>query len=727
MKRLKLNITGLVQGVGFRPFIYTQALKFELNGFVLNDSSGVEIEIEGDEQNLDDFLNSLQTSLPPLARIDELKKTEIKCKYETSFKIVKSQSKVQKISPVLPDMAICDECLSELKDPKNRRFKYPFINCTNCGPRYSIIENIPYDRPLTSMAKFKMCKKCQSEYEDPTNRRYHAQPISCHECGVRLNFVSENLTCKGDIGIEKTAKLINEGKIVAIKGVGGFHLVCDGVNPKPIQRLRDFKSRPHKPFAVMCKDFTQANLHVNINNDEKKALTSLEKPIVLLQKKANSSICDEVAPLTDRLGIFLPNTPLHVILFDFLKAPIIATSANIKGEPIITDIKEIDERFGDLISGILDYDRDIIHSCDDSVLQIIDGKNLYLRLSRALTPLSILATNKSKKNILCLGAEQKNQIAFYFQNRLIVSPYLGDMSSVKSYELFVKTIEDFKRFYDLKFDLLVCDKHPNYATTKWAKAQNLPLLQVYHHHAHILSVLMDAKMPLNSEVLGAAWDGTGYGKDGTIWGGEFLHVKGKKCERVAYLKPFKLLGGEQSVKNIDRIAYSMFLDLGEELEEFRHLNFLAQMHQKDINSPLCSSVGRLFDAVCYLSTGLKKVSYDGQSGLIIESLYDESITQSYEYELKNGVINYDKMLLAILKERGNPSLIASKFLNTLCKIILHVSSFYNLPLLLSGGVFQNKTLLKLILENSPKKPIFPNTISPNDGGICVGQAVYGLL
>ncbi len=727
MKRLKLNIMGLVQGVGFRPFVYEKALKNDLSGHVLNNSIGVSIEVQGSLENLDNFLHELQYSLPPLARIDELKKSEMKCKNQSDFKILKSDDKLSKLSPVMPDMAICDECLSELKDPKNRRFKYPFINCTNCGPRYSIINNIPYDRPQTSMAKFKMCKKCQNEYENPLNRRYHAQPISCHECGVRLEFISKNITLKGDIGIQKVAYLINEGKIVAIKGIGGFHLVCDATNPAPIQKLRKFKSRPIKPFAVMCEDLAQALKHAKVDDDEKNALKSIEKPIVLLTKTSNSNICKEVAPCTNRLGIFLPNTPLHVMLFEFLKAPIIATSANIKGEPIITDVKNIDAKFGDLVDAILDYNRDIIHLCDDSVLQIIDGKKLYLRLSRSIAPLSIFLEHKCTKNILCVGAEQKNQIAFYFQNRLIISPYLGDMSGVKSYELFTKTIEDFKRFYGLDFDLIICDKHPNYATTKWTKSQNLPFLQVYHHHAHILSVLLDAKMPLNTKVLGIAWDGTGYGEDGSIWGGEFLLVEGKKFKRIAHFKPFKLLGGDKSVKNIDRIAYSMLLDLGLELEEFAELKFLAQMHQKNINSPLCSSVGRLFDAVCYLITGLKQVSYDGESGLMIESLYDENITQSYDFSFENGVINYDKMLLSILKERENKSLVASKFLNTLCKIVLEISLSHDLPLVLSGGVFQNKTLLKLLLKNSKKPPIFPTQISPNDGGICVGQMAYGLL
>ncbi len=727
MKRQKIDITGLVQGVGFRPFVYSEALKNSLTGFVLNDSSGVSIEVQGSEKDLQNFLYSLQNSLPPLARIDSFKNEPIKLKNESSFKILKSSNTTDKLSPIVPDMALCDDCLNELNDPENRRFKYPFINCTNCGPRYSIIKDIPYDRPKTSMAKFKMCKQCESEYKDPKNRRYHAQPISCHDCGVKLIFKSGKESVIGDGGIKKVAHLINDGKIVAIKGVGGFHLVCDATNEEPIKRLREFKNRPSKPFAIMCENLEQALKYAKANNDEKKALQSIEKPIVLLRKNEHSNICDLVAPKTNRLGIFLPNTPLHVILFDFLKAPIIATSANLKGQSIITDIKDLDEKFGKLLSGILDYDRDIIHSCDDSVLQMISEKKIYLRLSRAITPLSIPLMNRCDKNILAVGAEQKNQIAFYFKNRLIISPYLGDMDNVSIYELFEKSIEEFKRFYGISFDLIIHDKHPNYTTTKWAKSQNLPTLSIQHHHAHILSVLVDKKMPLNTKVLGIAWDGSGYGEDGTIWGGEFLLVESKKSKRVAHFKPFKLLGGEQSIKNINRIAYSMLLSLGVELEEFRELKFLAQMFEKNINSPLCSSVGRLFDAVCYLACGLKQVSYDGESGLLLESLYNESISQSYDFSIENGVISYDEMLLAILNERNDASLVATKFLNTLSEIILQISSLYDLPIVLSGGVFQNKTLLKILLKKTKKPLIFPTQISPNDGSICIGQVAYGLL
>lgn len=726
MKRVRLHVKGLVQGVGFRPFVYSIAIKHNLKGFVLNSSKGVCVEIEGTAQDIENFLASFE-NLPPLARVDEVQKEFIPPKHSHTFVIKKSSKRSAKTTLILPDMAICDDCLKEMRDPKNRRFQYPFINCTNCGPRYSIIKDIPYDRALTSMKKFTMCKACQEEYENPLDRRYHAQPISCKECGPTLTFYTQKLTCKNEDALQEAAKSINDGKIIAIKGVGGFHLVCDGTNDLPIQKLRAFKNRPLKPFAIMCKDEQEASLHVKMTLAEKKTLISLEKPIVLMKKSPTSKLSNLVAPMTNRLGIFLPNTPLHVRLFDFLKAPIIATSANIKSEPIITDKKALDERFGDILSGILDYDRDIIHPSDDSLVQMIGDKKLFLRVSRGIVPLQLLYPSQKDKNILAVGAMDKNAIAFYSKGKITLSPYIGDMSSIKTFELFKKSIDEWKRFYGINFDVIIHDNHPNYLTTKWAKEQNIKTKGVNHHHAHILSVLLEKNLPLDKEVLGIAWDGTGYGDDGSIWGGEFLVCKGRAYKRVGYLKPFKLLGSEKSIKHIDRVAYSMLQDIDETKNTPNA--FLAKIHKNSINSPLCSSMGRLFDAVCYLTTNLKEVSYDGQSGLILESLYDKNITSSYPLHVKDGVVIYDEMLLQILKDKHNPSLIASKFLNALVELIIHFATLYALPVVVCGGVFQNQTLLSTLVQKwqtSNQPLLFPQAIPPNDGGISMGQIAYYL-
>lgn len=749
MKRISLHIQGLVQGVGFRPFVYTLALKYNLKGFVANSAKGVIVELEGKEERLNLFLDKLQHSLPTLARIDSLKKEYIKLKLDHCFEIKKSKNDDKKISAIMPDQAICDDCLRELNDKNNRRYRYEFINCTNCGPRYSIIKDIPYDRALTSMKDFLMCDECKKEYENPLNRRYHAQPISCKNCGPILNLYIKDKKIDIDEKIEKIASLIKDGEIVAIKGIGGFHLVCDSTNSKTVLKLRDFKKRLFKPFALMCKDIKMVKESVYVDNFEKSALTNIQKPIVLM-KKRDFSVSKLVAPHTDRLGIFLPNTPLHELLFQFLDNPIIATSANLKGEPIITKKEDLDEKFGKILGGILDYNRDILHPCDDSLVQMIDDKSVYLRVSRGIAPLTI-PFNGGDKKVLAVGAMKKNAIAFYFDNRIVLSPYLGDMDSVKTFELFKKTIDDWKRFYDLDFDVIVCDKHLGYTTTKWAKSQKVKTISVNHHHAHILTTLIDRNISLNKKVLGVAFDGTGYGDDGTVWGGEFLVCEGRKYKRVAHFKPFKLLGGEKSIKNINRIAYSMLLDLKINLEEFHDIKFLSQMHKKNINSPFCSSVGRIFDAVCYFATGLKEVSYDGESGLILESLYDKTIQQAYTLCFKDGVIDYGKMIFEILEDRkkikdgilsldklgfyGNTDefmlktskLIASKFLNSLAKITLEISNIYNLPTVLGGGVFQNKTLLNILLKKSKNPIYFPQNISPNDGGICVGQIAYSLI
>lgn len=728
--RLFLQIQGLVQGVGFRPFIYSLATKYLLDGYILNSSNGVKIEIEGKKEQIDSFLHSIKNDLPPLARIDKITQKELPCTHQKGFYIQKSSDEDLKTSAILPDMAICEDCLKEMNDPQNRRYKYPFINCTNCGPRYSIIKDIPYDRPYTSMSVFTMCKECEKEYTSPLDRRYHAQPISCNECGPHL-YLYENGSVKSkDIGVIKDlAHIINRGGIVAVKGIGGFHLMCDAHNDKPIKRLREFKKRPFKPFAIMCKDETQASLYVKMNKDEKEALTAIEKPIVLMQK-VKSPICDLIAPQTDRLGIFLPNTPLHVVLFEYLKNPILATSANLKSEPIITKKEDMDEKFGDILEGILDYDREIIHSCDDSILQIVDKKRVFLRVSRGIAPYTKVYGKKAK-NILALGANTKNAIAFYMNEKLILSPYLGDMDNVKSYERMTQTIDAWRRFYQMEFSEIVCDEHPAYTTSNYAKTFNKKITKVYHHHAHILATLFDQNLPLEKEVLGISWDGTGYGEDGSIWGGEFLKVRGREFERVAYLKPFKLLGGDKSVKNINRILYSMLLDMGVELDEFKDISFLSQMHKKDINAPQCSSMGRLFDAVCYLATGTKEISYDGQSGLLLESLYDDSITEFCHMPLnETGEIEYHPMLMDLLSKRGDPVEVASIFINSLVELIVKIAKKYDLDVAVGGGVFQNKTLLKLCINRCKKEGIafhFSTLIPANDGGICVGQIAYSLI
>lgn len=730
--RVRYHIEGIVQGVGFRPFIYTLALRFGLKGFVLNNALGVEMELEGDENSLECFDTALNNSLPPLARIDVCEKYFVEPLGDTTFEIKHSEQGAVKSSLVLPDMALCHECESELHDVSDRRHDYYFINCTNCGPRYSIIKTVPYDRPNTSMHSFIMCEACQTEYTNPLDRRYHAQPISCSHCGpiLSLKDMNENLIASNQEAIKKLADLIQQGHIVAMKGMGGFHLMCDATNDETLSSLRARKRRPTKPFAVMFKDISAIEDVCILSNEEKKGISSLLRPIVLVKraKLARLSLSTLVAPMTDRLGVFLPYTPLHVMLFQFLKHPIVATSANRSGEPIISDAQNLKAKLGGVIEYYLDYNREIINSSDDSVVQYLDKEPLLMRLSRGLAPLSFRVKTNESRSILAVGAHQKNAIAIYHHHQIIVSPYIGDLDNIATNELFEAMIERFKTFYDFSPELLVGDLHPHFVSTQWAKKQKLPFIQVQHHYAHILSAMCEHH--LDEKVLGIAWDGTGYGTDGTIWGGEFLVCDTHGFERVASFEPFLLLGGDASIKETKRVLASILWDINADdalLNYFtpHEIKSLKQVYTKKLNAPLCSSLGRIFDAVAVVCGMQGRVSYDGESGLYVESLYDETIHESYHFTCKEGVIHYKEAFVEMIADK-EPRIIASKFINTLVKIIESIAKEYSYKIVLSGGVFQNRTLVEKILTIKNHVLISQHQLPPNDGGICVGQLYYAL-
>ena len=726
IKHNRYSIEGIVQGVGFRPFIYALALTYNLKGFVLNDSTGVKISLEGKTSDIDSFEKDIYSKLPPLARIDKLNIESFPLENFDTFKIIQSKNLDLKYSFISPDFAMCDECLKEMRDKNDRRYNYFFTNCTNCGPRYSIVKTVPYDRPNTSMQPFIMCKECQKEYDNPADRRYHAQPISCEKCGPTLSLkdMDGNVLYENLEAIENLAHMIKKGHIVAMKGMGGFHLICDASNSETIKSLREKKHRPSKPFAVMMKEIEDIESICSMSIEEKNRLLSNERPIVLLKTKQNN-LSPLIAPFIDRLGVFLAYTPLHVKLLDYFENPIIATSANRSGEPIITNENDLKIKLGGIIEYYLDYNREIINSSDDSVLQVIDNRDLIMRASRGITPTSIRVETSESRKILAVGAHQKNAIAIYMNNQIILSPFIGDLDNIVTVEAFYKTLETFKKFYDFEPDLIICDKHPLYETTKWAKKQNLPIKQVQHHYAHILSCMFEHD--IDEKVLGVAWDGTGYGDDGTIWGGEFFVCDRNDYERVAYFEPFLLLGGEASIKDIKRIALSMILDCedNEIYDEFfsnfktSELNLLKQMHKKELNSPKCSAVGRLFDMVSVIASVCDKVSYDGESGLILESLYNSNIKESYDIYLDGNVIRYKHIIKDMIQDK-EPSLIASKFINSLVEIVLVLSKHYGLKTLLSGGVFQNRTLLENIIKKDDNT-IFQNRLPINDSSIAIGQ------
>jgi hydrogenase maturation protein HypF len=684
------------------------------------------LEVEGNEEKLSLFEKELFTSPPPLAKITNSIKEVIPLQNETEFLIINSNESKTKTTLISPDIAICNDCRDDIKN--NPHFKNYFAtNCTNCGPRYSIIKTVPYDRCNTSMEKFIMCEECEEEYTNPLSRRYHAQPIACEKCGPQLSLIGKDgNTIPSNEPIKDIAFKIKNGHIVAIKGIGGFHLVCDSKNDSVIEKLRVFKNRPSKPFALMCKDIEQINSFANVNQKEKELLTSKEAPIVILDTKNEFSLSSFIAPNISKIGCMLPYSALHILLFEYLDDPIIATSANLGDEPIITSSETIKEKLP-FIEFILDFDRDIVNAIDDSVVQVVDDEIQILRLARGYAPKVINLNNKIDNKILSVGANQKSTISLAYEDKIILSPHIGDLGSNKSFDYFTRTIETFKRFYDFKPDAFISDKHQGYASSKWAKQQNITLKQVQHHLAHIYSV--KAEHHLSGDYLGFSFDGTGLGDDETLWGGEIFVGNEKKY----HFKAIKLLGGEKAIKEPRRVALSLLFDRYR-LEETQNLELecvksfskieltmLYQAYIKNLNAPLSSSVGRLFDAVASLSSLCQYQSYEGEAGLLCESVYDKNIKENYTYCISNGEITIDFDYF--------DTKIVSKFINTLVKIIIDIAKIEKKEVILSGGVFQNKTLLNLVIKNLKAEKInyFYNQTTPcNDGGISLGQLYYSV-
>ncbi|MCW8894353.1 carbamoyltransferase HypF [Sulfurimonas sp.] len=732
----KVEIRGVVQGVGFRPFIYNLATSMELNGYVSNNAHGVIIVVDTTKDKVDEFVEQIRAKRPPLSDIESIDISPSNEKQTfKDFTIKKSESSDELTSMIPSDIAMCKECQEELEDKNNRRYNYPFITCTNCGPRYSIIKNLPYDRKNTSMAEFEMCKKCQDEYKNPKDRRYHAQPIGCFECGPMISLLDKSgKKQKIENVVDEVVKFIADGKIVAIKGVGGYHLVCDARNEKAVKLLRERKQRPSKPFAVMVKDINMSKEIVHINAKEEELLSSNRRPVVLLGKNERELLCDSVAPNINQLGLFLAYTPLHHMILQKLNCPLVATSANISGEPLCINSEEI-MKLSHIWDYCLDHDREIVNSCDDSVLFVENEKIFMLRCARGYSPTYLKLPNKTDKKILSLGANQKSTVAITIENKVIISPYIADLEGLSSIEHFKSHIETLKRIYDFEPDVVVCDKHPRYESTKYAKElkeknSHVELMQVQHHYAHILSTM--GLNNITSKVLGVSFDGTGYGKEGHLWGGEFFVCDEKGYERVGHFKYFKLLGGEMAIKEPRRVALSFLFELyGEDVLTLNNhttasftqseLKVLYQAWKKGLNSPLSSSCGRFFDAVASILDILHVSSHEGESGLLLESLYDENIKDFYEFSILEKEIDFSVIFYQILKEEDK-TIAVSKFFNTLVEIIFDMSKKHDLPVVLGGGVFQNRVLLRLIMKIIPDVTV-PSGFVSNDSAIAYGQAI----
>ncbi|HHD81765.1 MAG TPA: carbamoyltransferase HypF, partial [Campylobacterales bacterium] len=522
----KITIKGTVQGVGFRPFVYALAKRYLLTGTVSNGSHGVEIFVNSDSITFNQFKIALEYEAPILAQIESIEHIEIAFRRFEAFSIIETEEKGDVLVNIPADVNVCENCQKELFDLNNRRFEYPFITCTDCGVRYSIIDDLPYDRVNTSMKFFKMCEACEAEYSNPLDRRYHAQPIGCWDCGPKLELVGQTNLYSKNI-IDRTVSLLKEGKILAIKGVGGYHLMCDATNEESVTKLRERKRRPSKPFAVMVKDIEMAKALASISKQEEALLTSKERPIVLLKAKKEHK---GIAPHISRIGLFLPYTPLHLLILKAFNRPLVATSANITDEPLATNRESI-ERLSTIYDVLLDHDREIVNGCDDSVAMVVKNQTVILRRARGFAPAKITLPFNLEKKVLAVGANQKNSIAIGFDNQVILSPHIGDLDGIASVEYFEKNIKNLKRIYRFEPEVIVCDKHPNYESTKYAyRYGNNKPLQIQHHYAHILAVM--AEKQLTTKVFGVAFDGTGYGDDGKLWGGEFMVCDYEGYERV---------------------------------------------------------------------------------------------------------------------------------------------------------------------------------------------------
>lgn len=728
--RKAIFLTGIVQGVGMRPHIYKLAIANNLRGFVYNSTDGVHLEIEGKTNQIDVFLQELKTKLPPLARIDSMACEPIDTIDDSDFIILKSPEEGVKTTLISADTKTCHECLEDIKT-KGRYHNYFAINCTNCGPRYTIIKTLPYDRENTAMQPFRMCSACQEEYDNPTNRRYHAQPTSCNLCGLELSLYGMSKKIKTKNIYAEIAKEIKNGKIIAIKSIGGFHLVCDATNDAVVQRLRKEKNRPKKPFALMCKDMAQIQEFAEYSDMEEKIIKSRENPIVVIKKKPHAMMF--IAPDINKIGVMLSPSALHHLLFDYLCVPIVATSANLADEPLIMCKEEILKKLP-FVDFIVDHNREIKNAIDDSLVQVVDGALQMLRLGRGYTPTVFKLKKKTTEKILALGAHTKNSIAFASGDSLILSGHIGDLGSLESFEFFLKTKESFERFYDFKPTLLLHDNHPNYQTTKWAKEQSLPSMGIGHHKAHIYATKIEHA--IQERCVSFSFDGSGYGDDGTLWGGEIFVAE----ERKYFFKPLKLLGGEKAIQEPRRIALSLALEKFslDEIRKYpfpflktfteRELQTLAMSYTKNLNAPITSSVGRLFDAVASLANLVQVLSYEGESGLLCEAHYDENIKNNLDFTIKNGVIEID-FISHICQDDFKAEQLPTFFINTLVEIMITITCQENLPIILCGGVFQNKTLVELIAKRYQEKNIrwyIQRKTPTNDGGIALGQIAYYL-
>ena len=772
----KIRITGVVQGVGFRPFVYQIATRGNLDGWVANTSAGVEIEVDGEVAALDEFTRALTGELPPLARIDAIDVQDLPSNGRAlgnRFEIRESIALAGAFQPISPDISICPDCLRELFDPNDRRYRYPFINCTNCGPRFTIIRDIPYDRPLTTMAAFGMCEDCAREYHDPRNRRFHAQPVACPKCGPRVWLVaSPKSQVSGDLGHEawgeaaivQARELLTRGNIVAIKGLGGFHLACDASNLAAVAELRRRKLRVDKPFALMMSNLESVEANCSLTASERSLLESCQHPVVILKRRPASKIVTQVCPGQDTLGVMLPYTPLHHLLLEPVQGfprALVMTSGNLSEEPIATDNDDARARLANLADSFLLNDRDIHVRCDDSVVRMIpappspvaDGGGSWrvgvIRRSRGYAPFPVRLPWDAPP-LLATGAELKNAFCIARDRYAFLSHHIGDMENYETLRSFEDGVAHFERLFRVRPQVIAYDLHPNYMATRYAleraERDQLPAIGVQHHHAHIAACMVENGLSGEQPAIGVAFDGSGYGDDATMWGGEFLVADYAGYRRAFHLNYVAMLGGDKAVREPWRLALAYLARAGiawsEEIESVRTINaetrkVIRWQIERGTNAPLTSSMGRLFDAVAALVGIRQTVNYEAQAAIEFEALVDPYETGAYDFGLHDDGIDVTPLIRAVVADvragasRGS---IAARLHNGVAAMVHQVCGLIRerdgiAHVALSGGVWQNVTLLARtldLLQQDGFTVYIHHQVPTNDGGLALGQAAVAI-
>ena len=747
--RYHIVIKGVVQGVGFRPFVYNLARLWKINGSVLNSSGGVIIEAEGEERNLASFLSELKENPPKLSLITDYKMYELPyCGY-TSFKILSSDPGTDKEALLPPDVATCAECRTDLSDPADRHYFYPFTNCTNCGPRFTITKEIPYDRPYTAMASFQMCDSCAREYNNPADRRFHAQPVACSVCGPHVELVDHKgqKVAGKENWLQACWDVLRDGKILAFKGLGGFHLTCDAMNRKALEVLRQRKGRDHKPFAVMCRDLNTAQKYCLLNKYEEILLNSLQAPIVILPRNPGAVLPQELAPGLKTLGVMLPYTPLHFLLFSGPFELLVMTSGNYSGMPLVKDNDRALDELGEIAEYLLWHNRSIINRCDDSLARVINGETHILRRSRGYVPHPVtVRRGVPAPVILGVGGEMKNSFCLLKKDQAFMSQYIGEIDSLEGEENLFTSLINFQKLIGVTPEIVAYDAHPGYASAQVARRiPALTFIETQHHHAHFASCLAENGIE-DEEVIGVILDGTGYGTDGTLWGFEIITGDYSGFKRRCHLAAVPLPGGEIAVRQPWRTAVSYLLtflgDAGKEVsrEIFKDKNLpvIEKMIEKSFNAPLSSGCGRLFDAVSAILGLCLENHYEGQAaielGEIVLAGTAAELLRPYPYEIEAGIIKPGEMLAGIIRDRAACTpveIISTRFHKTLVKIIFEAVQEISLltglkKVALSGGTWQNPYLfrsVKNILTANGYQPLYHHQVPANDGGIALGQVM----